>query len=105
MDKKQDNYIKGDHNVICDVCGFKVKSSKTRKRWDGMIVCLNDYETRHPNDFPPPSFPNEGRPVKNARPDRTTDTFVTIGTLLVSGSNWNDINANWEDIINSWDNA
>ena len=40
-----------NYNAICDVCGFQYKASEMRKRWDGLIVCAADYETRHPLDF------------------------------------------------------
>lgn len=43
-------YIAGDFWRICDECGFKVRSSQTRKRWDGMIVCSKDWEPRHPQE-------------------------------------------------------
>jgi hypothetical protein len=39
------------HNAICDVCGFKFKNTDLRKRWDGYMVCKNDYEIRHALDF------------------------------------------------------
>jgi hypothetical protein len=46
------NYLKlGDWNAICDVCGFKFKASTMLKRWDGLMVCKQDYEVRHPQDF------------------------------------------------------
>ena len=46
------NYYKaGEWNVTCDVCSKKIKSGQARKRWDGFIVCPDDYETRHPQDF------------------------------------------------------
>lgn len=41
----------GDWNAICDVCGFKKKASELRKRWDGLMVCEDDWETRHPSDL------------------------------------------------------
>lgn len=44
-------YVSGDFWRICDECGFKTRSSETRKRWDGLIVCLSDFEQRHPQDF------------------------------------------------------
>ena len=44
-------YVSGSHNVTCDVCSRKIKSGQARKRWDGFIVCPEDYETRHPQDF------------------------------------------------------
>jgi len=45
------NYRPGDWNLICDVCGFKIKASKSKKRWDGLVVCHADWEVRHPMDF------------------------------------------------------
>lgn len=44
-------YVSGDWNAICDSCGKKVKASKLRRRWDGFMVCEDDYEMRHPQDF------------------------------------------------------
>jgi hypothetical protein len=44
-------YIHGDFWRICEVCGFKCRASETSKRWDGLIVCREDFETRHPQDF------------------------------------------------------
>jgi hypothetical protein len=43
------NWLKlGDYNAICDSCGRKYKASTMKKRWDGLFVCENDYEIRHP---------------------------------------------------------
>lgn len=44
-------FISGEHNVTCDVCSKKIKSNLARKRWDGFIVCPDDFEQRHPQDF------------------------------------------------------
>jgi len=44
-------YKKGDWNVIEDIGGKQVKSSKTQLRWDGHRVLKCDYEERHPQDF------------------------------------------------------
>lgn len=45
------NYVAGDWWAICDVCGEKHKASKMKKRWDGFMVCEEDFEQRHPQDF------------------------------------------------------
>lgn len=46
------NWFKsGEWNVYCMVCNRKIKSGLALKRWDGLIVCRDDYETRHPLDF------------------------------------------------------
>jgi len=44
-------YIPGDFWRICDRCGKKIRRSKTRKDWQGLWVCENDWEPRHPQDF------------------------------------------------------
>lgn len=46
-----DLYTPGDYYIICDECGFKVRASESRKRWDGRRVCHADWEPRHPQDF------------------------------------------------------
>lgn len=38
----------GQYDAICDVCGFSFKSGKLKKRYDGMMVCAEDWEARHP---------------------------------------------------------
>jgi hypothetical protein len=68
-----DDYRSGDHWVICDSCGFKVRASDTRKRWDGMRVCTKDWETRHPQDYV------RGKRDRQAVPDprpEPPDTFL-----------------------------
>lgn len=44
-------YISGEWNVTCDVCSKKIKLSEAKHRWDGFIVCADDFEHRHPQDF------------------------------------------------------
>jgi hypothetical protein len=44
-------YKDGEWNLLCDVCSKKIKASEARHRWDGLIVCTEDYETRHAQDF------------------------------------------------------
>ena len=70
-----DLYVPGDHYKICDVCGFKVRASQTKKRWDGMIVCLPDWEPRHPQDAVRGRV--DKQTVKDPRPE-SVDVFVTI---------------------------
>ena len=47
----KNHYIPGDYNVVCDVCSKKIKASESRLRWDGFLVCIDDYEIRHEQDF------------------------------------------------------
>jgi hypothetical protein len=41
----------GTWNLICDVCGKKIKAADSKKRWDGLIVCQKDFEFDHPQKF------------------------------------------------------
>lgn len=67
------DYRPGDHYVICDVCGFKLRSTETRMRWDKLRVCEKDWEPRHPQDFV--RGKRDRQRVPNPRPE-ATDTFL-----------------------------
>jgi hypothetical protein len=66
-------YKSGDFWRICDVCGFKYRSSETRQRWDNLMVCLADWEPRHPQDFV--RGVSDRQNVPDPRPE-LTDTFI-----------------------------
>lgn len=69
-------YVSGEWNVTCDVCSKKIKSSQAKQRWDGFIVCPEDYEQRHPQDF-----------VK-ARTDKVSVPFTRpIPTIIYTATN------------------
>lgn len=72
-------YIPGDHWVICDCCGFKIRSSAARKRWDGLLVCQADWEPRHPQDFVRGQV--DRQKVEDPRPEPVQ---VFIGPLLTT---------------------
>lgn len=36
---------------MCAVCGVKFKSDEIKKRWDGLLVCKEDFENRNILDF------------------------------------------------------
>lgn len=47
----KNHFVSGSWNLICDICNKKIKASEAKQRWDGFIVCSEDYENRHPQDF------------------------------------------------------
>lgn len=55
----------GEWKVVCQVCGFWYPSGDIKKRWDNLLVCKKDFETRHPQDF------------LRAKPERITPPFVS----------------------------
>jgi len=75
---KKDHLELGNWNAMCDVCGFKFKTSELRRRWDGYMVCEADYEQRHPQDLI--RLRPERQAVPWARPP-ATDTFVTVAPV------------------------
>ena len=41
-----------DSNTICDVTGFRVKTSEVIRRWEGFYVIPAAWTPRQPQDFP-----------------------------------------------------
>lgn len=75
MYRKTDTATRGDWSIICDVCGFKIKASKSKKRWDGLIVCPEDWEPRHPQDFLKIGKEDQSVPFTRTKP---ADTFTGV---------------------------
>ena len=40
-----------NHWVYCDRCACAVRAKDAKKTWDNLIVCPDDWEPRHPQDF------------------------------------------------------
>lgn len=66
-------YKSGDHWVISDRSGKKVRASETQREWNGSIVHTSEFESRHPQDFV--KSVSDRITVPNARP-RQVDTFI-----------------------------
>jgi hypothetical protein len=75
----------GQWLATCDVCGFVYHSSKLKKRWDNLMVCKEDYEERHPQDFlrarPETAFPEWTRP-------EPPDEFLAVCNPLTASAHW-----------------
>lgn len=41
----------GQHWVVCDRCGCDIRAMDARITWEGFVVCPDDWEPRHPQDF------------------------------------------------------
>lgn len=44
-------YVKGEWNAICDICGFQFKASELKENWKNQRVCKDDFEGKHPQMF------------------------------------------------------
>ena len=73
---------KNSYNALCDSCGRKFKASQLLRRWDGLYVCKQDYETRHPQDFL--RVQKEKISVPWSRPYSATDTYINTCDLWSS---------------------
>ena len=85
------DYLKlGDHNAICDRCGFKFKASDLKLEWTGWRVCKSCWEPRHPQEFL--KGHKDDQQVAWNRPDSNANTDVTTvdGKNLVS-DNYRDL--------------
>lgn len=75
------SYTPGQHYFVCDVCGFERLSSEKRKRWDGLIVCPEDWEPDHPQKYI--RVQADGQPVSDPRPE-PEDDFLYICYIYAS---------------------
>ena len=64
--------------AICDRCGFQYNYLELRKEWNGLLVCPECYEPKHPQLEPPYSRPDP-EALQNPRPDRIEPTIVFVG--------------------------
>jgi hypothetical protein len=77
------NWLKlGDYNAICDSCGRKFKASTMKKRWDGLFVCEQDYEVKHPQLSLRVRGDKQSVPVP--RPEVINDVFINNCNLVNS---------------------
>lgn len=78
------NYVPGDFYRICDRCGFKKRASETFRTWDGLYVCAEDFETRHPQDFV--RGRKDHRSVPDARPEPLDNLGGPLQTNLTAAA-------------------
>lgn len=81
----QNHLISGNWNALCDSCGRKFKALDLLKRWDGLMVCREDWETRHPQTLL--KVQKEKITVPFVRPYPAQDTFVTSDVLEIEYAN------------------
>lgn len=81
-------YLKlGEWNAICDICGLEFKSSALRKDWRNLMVCKDDFELRHPQDFL--RVPKDNPSIPWARPE--SEVFVAPACYLWTQSAYADL--------------
>jgi len=71
----KNHYISGQWNVTCDVCSKKIKAHDAKTRWDGLVVCPDDFEHRHPQDYVKAKLDKITVPFTRPRPP---DVFTNV---------------------------
>lgn len=73
-----------EYNALCDVCGFKFKASQLKKRWDGFMVCNDDWEPRNILDFY--RTRSDAHILPFTRPDDSGENTWTPTVVNVTGT-------------------
>ena len=64
--------------AICDRCGYQYPYLDLKKEWNGLFVCQECFEPKHPQLDPPYSRPDP-EALQNPRPDREEPIIVQVG--------------------------
>ncbi len=90
-------YKKGDHWVICDICGVRRFRSQCSKTWDGYLACHPNrcWYPKHPLDGPQPVI-NDPQPIVDARPDVLITNIPMVDSTYVS---------TWDSVVNTQSEA
>ena len=72
----------GQWNAVCDVCGFNFKNTQLQRRWDGLMVCKDDWEVRHPQELIRPIADLQSPPW--TRPN-VAEVFVPVTNSATQG--------------------
>ena len=70
---------------LCDRCGQEYRYLELRKEWNGLKVCPECYEPKHPQLEPSPP-PFEPQALFEPRPDRTEPYIVYVGENIFGTS-------------------
>jgi len=64
--------------AICDRCGFQYKYLELKEEWNGLLVCEECYEPKHPQ-LEPTYASADAEALKNPRPQQDLAFTVTAG--------------------------
>ena len=71
-------YAAGKHaKAISDRSGMEFPYNEMVKEWNGMLVHVSEYESKHPQ-LQPRQHGGDPQSLLNARPDRTENAVATI---------------------------
>ena len=75
----------GNHWVSCDLCGCDIRSADAMQTWDHKIVCPDDWEPRHEQDFVRSRLDNPAAQGL-VRPSPPEDYIFATGTVCTTNN-------------------
>lgn len=84
LQTRNPGFLDGEHWVTCDMCGGNFRHSDTRKTWDNRVVCKQDWEPRHEQDFVRSRYEDTAAKglVRPEQPDTFIPTFCSDNTSI-----------------------
>jgi len=64
--------------AICDRCGFQYKYLELKEEWNGLLVCEECYEPKHPQ-LEPTYASADAEALQNPRPQASLPMTVEVG--------------------------
>ena len=64
--------------AICDRCGFQYKYLELKEEWNGLLVCEECYEPKHPQ-LEPTYSSADAEALENPRPQASLPMTVEVG--------------------------
>ena len=64
--------------AICDRCGFQYKYLELKEEWNGLLVCKECYEPKHPQ-LEPTYASADAEALENPRPQANLAMTVEVG--------------------------
>lgn len=65
------SFKSGSWKAVCDRCGRIFKSDQLKQTWDGLMVCSEDWEARHDQDYVVAKVEVNGVPWSRKEPEDT----------------------------------
>jgi len=62
MRQWKNSYTPGTYKRECDKCGWDYLRVQMKREWNGLIVCADCFDPRHPSTYPRPQITE--RPIK-----------------------------------------
>ncbi len=81
MHPRNAGYQPGNYWTVCDRCGMDFRIDEMRTTWEGLLVCADDWEPRHPQEYVR-AVADQVAPDGEVRPPPAQDTFIQVSYTI-----------------------